>query len=112
MSDSEILDFDAFLSPSTRKAVKIGGESFGVYDLLDLSRAELNFMLSFEVRIEKLSDDEQYAEMKAHILRLVPKMTETQLDDMSLRRLGALFAFVMRAATPEVSAPLAASPSD
>jgi hypothetical protein len=107
----DVLDFDAFLPPSPRKPIKIGGETYGVLDLFDLTRTELNQLVSFENRAEHLSEDEQYAEMKALIIKLVPKITDEKLDALSLRRLGALFTFVRRAATPEVDVPLVEHPN-
>jgi hypothetical protein len=107
----EILDFDAFLPPSTRKVIKVDGETHGMYDLFDLSRTDLNLISTFEERSGKMTDAEALEEMKGHILRLVPSVTRERIDEWPLRKLGAFFEFVIREAAPAAASdPLAQTP--
>lgn len=107
----DIIDFDAFLPPSTRKLIKVDGETHGMYDLFDLTRTELNLLTTFEDRSSTMPEAATLDEMKGHILRLVPSMKREAIDEWPLRKLGAFFSLVVREATPKEAAdPLAKTP--
>lgn len=100
----DIIDFDAFLPPSTRKLIKVDGETHGMYDLFDLTRTQLNLLISFEQRMRTMTDEAALDEMKTLILSLVPTLKRETLDEWPLRRLGAFLQFVHREATPKEAA--------
>ena len=110
MSDSQILDLDAFV-PVTVKKVKIEGVTYGVIDIMDVSYDSYLRLLSIDQHIKDKSEEEQLQVFRDLIRELVPSLSDDVLKRQSLRRIALLVDFIRRTTDARPVDPLAAQPS-
>lgn len=134
----EILDIDAFVPPARRKIV-FRGKTHEVLNLLDLTNREYVQVLALDAQIrEKLEegktqharrskptlfrrifgrrdrdlsgDSAEISVVRAQIAKLVPTLSNRELDTMKLFELGSLLEFISK--SPEAGGgPLASAPA-
>lgn len=109
---SQFLDLDAFVPPEQKK-VRIGGSEYPVIDIIDLCYQDYLELASIEERLAALPESKKVAEIRRQIKKLIPSCPADLVDDMSLRKLGWLLAFIQKVSEMAGSDPLAsAAPSN